>query len=76
MFDLISIKKVLFNYFFFSHLSYFFFKHLENATVNGTMRENELENVCKVQAARIEQLNEMVLRFLTFMNYVCGLDFT
>lgn len=29
----------------------------------GNMREKELENVCKEQAARIEQLNQLVLRF-------------
>jgi len=27
------------------------------------MREKELESVCKEQAARIEQLNQLVLRF-------------
>lgn len=40
------------------------------------MREKELENVCKEQAARIEELNQLVSGFLTLIIYVCGLDFT
>ncbi|XP_015973087.1 kinesin-like protein KIN-12F [Arachis duranensis] len=33
---------------------------LENAMAKATMREKELENVCKEQAARIEELNQLV----------------
>ncbi|XP_045825037.1 kinesin-like protein KIN-12F [Trifolium pratense] len=35
-------------------------KHLENVLEKSKMREKELENVCKEQAARIEQLNQLV----------------
>ncbi|CAL5202289.1 unnamed protein product [Lathyrus oleraceus] len=35
-------------------------KNLENVMAKGNMREKELENVCKEQAARIEQLNQLV----------------
>ncbi|XP_058788075.1 kinesin-like protein KIN-12F [Vicia villosa] len=34
--------------------------NLENVMAKGNMREKELENVCKEQAARIEQLNQLV----------------
>lgn len=40
------------------------------------MKEKELENVCKEQAARIEQLNQLVLIFLLFSFVNCGFDFT
>ncbi|KAF1894727.1 hypothetical protein Lal_00021019 [Lupinus albus] len=36
-------------------------EHLESALAKGIMREKELENVCKEQAARIEQLNQLVV---------------
>ncbi|RZB51211.1 kinesin-like protein KIN-12F [Glycine soja] len=35
-------------------------KHLENVIAKSIMKEKELENVCKEQAARIEQLNQLV----------------
>lgn len=35
----------------------------ENVMVKSIMKEKELENVCKEQAARIEQLNQLVLIF-------------
>ncbi|WJX31560.1 hypothetical protein P8452_19977 [Trifolium repens] len=35
-------------------------KHLENVLEKSKRREKELENVCKEQAARIEQLNQLV----------------
>lgn len=36
---------------------------MENVRAKDQMRETELESVCKEQAARIEQLNQLVLRF-------------
>ncbi|RDX65045.1 Kinesin-like protein KIN-12F, partial [Mucuna pruriens] len=39
---------------------YFPIKHLENVMAKSIMKEKELENVCKEQAARIEQLNQLV----------------
>ncbi|MED6220466.1 hypothetical protein PIB30_045101 [Stylosanthes scabra] len=35
-------------------------KHLDDALVDGSTREKDIENVCMEQAARIKQLNEMV----------------
>ncbi|XP_057434191.1 kinesin-like protein KIN-12F isoform X2 [Lotus japonicus] len=35
-------------------------KHLNKLMAKDIMREKELENVCKMQAARIEQLNQLV----------------
>ncbi|KAK7305206.1 hypothetical protein VNO77_43107 [Canavalia gladiata] len=35
-------------------------KHLENVMAKSIMKEKELENVCKEQATRIEQLNQLV----------------
>jgi len=40
------------------------------------MKEKELEIVCKEQAARIEQLNQLVLIFFPFSIMSCGFDFT
>jgi kinesin family protein 15 len=46
-----------------SFLLFSLLKHLENVLEKSKMREKELENVCKEQAARIEQLNQLVLKF-------------
>lgn len=37
-------------------------------------REKELENVCKEQAARIEELNQLVRGAVSFMNYICSVN--
>ncbi|RZB51212.1 Kinesin-like protein KIN-12F isoform B [Glycine soja] len=51
-------------------------KHLENVIAKSIMKEKELENVCKEQAARIEQLNQLVLVFFPSSFMICGSDFT
>ncbi|KAJ7963698.1 Kinesin-like protein [Quillaja saponaria] len=37
-------------------------KNLENLVTKASKRETELENVCKEQAAKIEELNQLLLR--------------
>lgn len=51
-------------------------KHLEIVLERAINREKELEEVCKEQADRIEQLNQLVIRTQAPMNYVYGLHLT
>nr|KYP49868.1 Kinesin-like protein KIF15 [Cajanus cajan] len=45
-------------------------KHLENVMTKSIMKERELENVCKEQAARIEQLNQLLLRGISLNGHL------
>ncbi|KAE9584110.1 putative plus-end-directed kinesin ATPase [Lupinus albus] len=51
-------------------------KDLETVMAQSILREKELKNVCKEQAARIEELNRLVSGFMTLVYYVSDLDFT
>lgn len=62
-FNLISTNFFFKTIFFIDFISPFsLLKHLESVRAKDHMREKELESVCKEQAARIEQLNQLVLR--------------